>query len=896
MAKPILSTDPCCADCPLYSTGQLCPSMPISGENRLGITFVGEAQGYQEAQAGVQFVGEAGQTLRSALASLGYDLDLDFSRDNSVRCRPPKNRKPTHKEIKCCRPKIFEDLHRARPKMVIALGTSALVSLIGEYIKNIKITRFRDTIIPIPEHNFYLASTVHPSFVNRQKAPDDDYAYDTLKRDLKAALNYAHTLPDNHQVETLDLKKPLRLVTDFLTFSALMEKLDREKPITAFDFETSSLKPQGPQRRIWSMSICFDGVSYSFPVHYPKIQGKFPQYPEDTFWGVKYLPLIHKKIQRYLQDPKIFKIAHNESFERIWSYFVFKTLVANLGWCSMVNQHILDSRTAFCGLKFQAFVRWGVHGYDDEANKYMSSAGHNDTSGGNSLNQLHNMPLESLLSYGGIDSFLTEKLAYEEKEVFKFGNNKLLNRARKLFHDTGIAFTDCQKTGVRIDVDYYTDKSHDLAGEIQFIRDKIYKSAPVKKFEVQEKRPFKLTSPKDLRILLFNVLNEIPAKQTDTGLDSVDKSVLADLKTPLAKQVVKIRELIKLKDTYIAQYLREEVDGIMYPFLHTHTARSGRSSSSGPNLQNVPIRDEKAKKLIRSGIFPFLGHKLAEIDFKGIEINVLGCETKDRALLKYLWNPKSDMHYDQAKKLFLLSDDQMNKDLRYNAKSDFVFLEVYGGEAAASAKYLWHDSVDIRLGPNSDGPKLLNHFFDQGIRNLDDYIEHVKDVERQLWKRFPGIRTWQKKQCQFYLDNGYVETHFGFRRSGYLSQNAILNTQTQSTAAHLLWWCFKRLNEIRKEEKWESKLLGQIHDSKLPSIYPDEEEHVMKTICRVMTIDAPRTFKWVIVPIDIEIEMGGIDQSWYDIKEVSEEYYKSLRDEGEVAKLTDELKARVRAL
>ena len=77
---------------------------------------------------------------------------------------------------------------------------------------------------------------------------------------------------------------------------------------------------------------------------------------------------------------------------------------------------------------------------------------------------------------------------------------------------------------------------------------------------------------------------------------------------------------------------------------------------------------------------------------------MLACETKDKALLKYLWNPKSDMHFDQGKKLFVLDDDGMNKALRYNAKSDFVFLEVYGGKATASAKYLWFDSIDIKTG------------------------------------------------------------------------------------------------------------------------------------------------------------------------------------------------------
>lgn len=674
------------------------------------------------------------------------------------------------------------------------------------------------------------------------------------------------------RIQPLDLKTPIKLITIFSDFCSIMDEIDREKPVCAFDYETSSLKPQGKNRRIWSMSICSGDTSYSFPVHYPKIPGKFPTDVRGTFWGREYLPDIIECITRFLEDPEIYKIAQGTPFERIWSYFVFGVPVENLSWCTMQNQHILDSRKEFTGLKFQAFVRWGVHGYEEEVDKYLKKCVSK-----NDLNELYKMPLEQLLEYGGIDSYLTRKLAGEQAEVFRFGNNKPLNIARRLFQETSIAFTNCQKTGICIGVGYYKKWSNKLQGAIDKLQYKVLESPASKKFEELQERPFKLSSPKDLRILLFDILEEKPGKPTPTGLQSVDKEVLASLKTPIGRQIVKIREFEKLRNTYIAQYLREEVNGRIYPFFHTHYARSGRSSSSDPNFQNLPIRDEKAKKIIRSGILPSPGNKIGEIDFKAIEVCILGCETKDETLLKYLGSPRSDMHYDQAKKLFILNDDEMNDALRYNAKSDFVFLEFYGGDAASSATYLWHDSVDIKLGPNSDGPKLLAHFFDQGIRNLDDYIEHVREVEKDFWRDYPGVKAWQKEQCKFYLDNGYVETHFGFRRSGYLTQNAILNTRIQSTAAHLLWWCFQKLDKIRIKEQWKTKFLGQIHDSKVPDIYPPEEEHVLKTAYQVMTVDTKKAFKWLIVPIDIEIELGEIDQSWYDIKEISEDYYKKLR-------------------
>jgi uracil-DNA glycosylase family 4 len=700
-----------CEGCPLEHSGQLSPDMPTSGDGRLGVMFVGMCPGTVEAQKGTQFVGPAGQLLRTVIKSLTIDgqqldLDRDFWKTNAIRCRP-KGKEPTTAEINSCNTKLFESIHKRKPKMVIALGKHAVIALIGQYVNDITISKFRGTFIPICDHNFYLAPTLHPSFVARQ---DDDYSYATLQRDLKEALSLLKYIPDNPEIEPLDIRTPVHLITEYSTFNALMEKIHKEKPVSAFDFETSSKKPQNLRSRIWSMSICFNGKSYSFPVQYPAIQGVYPKSTADTMWGTKYLPQVINKIKRYLQDSACKKIAHNESFERIWSYFILGSPVNSLIWCTMNSQHILDARKGFCGLKLQAFVRWGVHHYDEEINYYIKSR---EESGANALNQLHRAPLESLLLYGGVDSFLAEKLAEAQLEVFNLPSNKPLHKARRLFHETAIAFTNCQKLGVCIDVPHYQKIKGRLTNEITKLIQDIQTSAEIKEFEKIEQKEFNLNSPADLRILLFDILREKPKKKTETGLDSVDKDVLTDLKTPIGKRIVKIREFKKLRDTYVAQYLREEVDGRVYPFLHTHIARSGRSSSSDPNLQNTPERNESAKKLIKRGIKPTPGYKIAEVDFSGIEINMLACETKDRALLKYLWNPKSDMHFDQGKKLFVLDNDGMNKALRYNAKSDFVFLEVYGGKAAASAKYLWFDSIDIKTGKDSDGPKLRKHLAQQ---------------------------------------------------------------------------------------------------------------------------------------------------------------------------------------
>ena len=87
--------------------------------------------------------------------------------------------------------------------------------------------------------------------------------------------------------------------------------------------------------------------------------------------------------------------------------------------------------------------------------------------------------------------------------------------------------------------------------------------------------------------------------------------------------------------------------------------------------------------------------------------------------------------------------------------------------------------------------------------------------------------------------------------------------------------------------------MGQIHDSILPDICPSEEEHIMKTISQVMTREVVRQFPWIIVPINIEIEMAEVDQSWYDIKAAPKEYYETLASKEEIADTQAILKSRV---
>jgi len=144
------------------------------------------------------------------------------------------------------------------------------------------------------------------------------------------------------------------------------------------------------------------------------------------------------------------------------------------------------------------------------------------------------------------------------------------------------------------------------------------------------------------------------------------------------------------------------------------------------------------------------------------------------------------------------------------------------------------------------------------------FESHLKKVEDDFWNRFKVFKKWQETSIANYIKNGYVEMFFGHRRGGYLSHNKIINTPIQGTAFHLLLWSLIRINNIRKSEEWQTKIIGQIHDSILFDLYPPETKHVLTTVKRVMCEDIRKENTWIVVPLDVDFEITPINGSWYE--------------------------------
>jgi DNA polymerase I-like protein with 3'-5' exonuclease and polymerase domains len=302
------------------------------------------------------------------------------------------------------------------------------------------------------------------------------------------------------------------------------------------------------------------------------------------------------------------------------------------------------------------------------------------------------------------------------------------------------------------------------------------------------------------------------------------------------------------------------------------------NSSDHPNFQNIPKRDEELMQICRKALYPRPGHQLLEIDYSGLEVRIAACYHKDTTMLAYINDPKSDMHTDMAKQIFKMPKFDRSIPshdiLRYAAKNGFVFPEFYGDyykNCAISLACTWGKLPQGKWkygdGMVLDYGTLGNHLIDNGIKSLDAFIEHVKKIETDFWeRRFPEYAEWKDRWYNAYRKNGYIDLLTGFRCSGIMGRNDCINYPVQGAAFHCLLWSFIRLDELLSSEKLDSHLVGQIHDSILIDVSPDELEYVAEMAHKITCFELPEVWKWIITSLDIEMEVCGVDESWAEKK------------------------------
>lgn len=386
------------------------------------------------------------------------------------------------------------------------------------------------------------------------------------------------------------------------------------------------------------------------------------------------------------------------------------------------------------------------------------------------------------------------------------------NDAEKLFYEIEMplvpVLVNIESNGVRLDTEALKQSSEHFTTRLQSIEKEIYTLA---------EGEFNITSPKQVGEILFDKLKIVEkAKKTKTGQYVTSEEVLESLrnKHDIIGKILEYRGLKKLLSTYIdalPQLINPKTGRIHTSFNQTVTA-TGRLSSSNPNLQNIPIRDEDGKE-IRKAFIPDDGCSFFSADYSQIELRIMAHLSEDKNMIDAFLSGY-DIHAATAAKIYKVDIKEVTADMRRKAKTA-NFGIIYGISVFGLAERM---NVDRK-----EAKELIDGYFET----------------------YPQVKSYMDKSIQVAREHGYVETIFHRKRflpdinsrnavvRGYAERNAI-NAPIQGSAADIIKVAMARIYERFKAEGLKAKMILQVHDELNFSVPAKEKEIVEQVVIEEM--------------------------------------------------------------
>ena len=445
----------------------------------------------------------------------------------------------------------------------------------------------------------------------------------------------------------------------------------------------------------------------------------------------------------------------------------------------------------------------GRHNLDDLAEKYLDyKTIHYEELVGKGRNALSiaDIPVEKVAEYAIEDADIAFRL-------YKLLKAKLGEEGMdSLFYDVEMPLVSVlalmEWNGVKINTARFKALDIENRNLLENVENKIYKLAGQK---------FNINSTRELSAILFDKLGLKTVRKTKTGF-STDIKVLEALKGShvIIEHLISYRTFSKLKNTYIEK-LPKIISGktgrIHTSYNQTITA-TGRLSSSNPNLQNIPVRDEFGKK-IRSAFIPEKGHLLISADYSQIELRLAAHFSEDENMISAFQNG-IDIHNMTASSVFNVPIDSVTADMRRQAKI-INFATIYGVS-----------------------PFGLSQQADIDVHQAADFI-------KKYFETYPGFRNYIDRTISFARENGYVKTLLGrkryiseldssvsFRREG--AERIAINTPIQGTAADMIKIAMVNIQKYLDENSMRSKMILQVHDELVFETPENEKEKVIDVI------------------------------------------------------------------
>ena len=386
------------------------------------------------------------------------------------------------------------------------------------------------------------------------------------------------------------------------------------------------------------------------------------------------------------------------------------------------------------------------------------------------------------------------------------------NDAERLFYDIEMplvpVLVNIERNGVLLDTEALKQSSIHFTAEMERIEKEIYELAG---------ESFNIASPKQVGEVLFDKLKITEkAKKTKTGQYVTSEEVLESLrhKHPVVEKILEHRGLKKLLGTYIdalPQLINPRTGRVHTSFNQTVTS-TGRLSSSNPNLQNIPIRDENGKE-IRKAFIPDEGCLFFSADYSQIELRIMAHLSEDKNMIDaFLSN--HDIHASTAAKVYKKELEEVDSDMRRKAKTA-NFGIIYGISVFGLAERM---NVDRK-----EAKELIDGYFET----------------------YPSVKAYMDSSIEVAREKGYVETIFHRKRflpdinsrnaivRGYAERNAI-NAPIQGSAADIIKVAMARIYERFRKEGIKAKMILQVHDELNFSVPLDEKERVEEIVIHEM--------------------------------------------------------------
>ncbi len=575
----------------------------------------------------------------------------------------------------------------------------------------------------------------------------------------------------------------------------------RSVGLLAIDTETTGTDPM--QAGLVGISFCLKegkGVYLPLAHHYLGV-------PEQVPWKD-----ARDVLREVLEDETILKVGQNIKYDACvlerhgitLKGISFDTMIASYVINPGLRQHNLDALS-------QRYLNHKMIAYHDVVGKGKNDRGFAVVS----LEKACEYSCEDADMTLRLKKILAEKIRGEKNEaLFKDLEMKLLP-----------VLLDMEMTGIKIDTALFKAMSTEFATEMKAVE---------KAIQAEAGMDFNLNSPQQLGNVLFEVLKLPGGKKTaKTKRYSTDVKVLKKLSESheIARKVLRFRSLTKLKSTYLDALVRmvNPQTGRVHTSFNQTVAATGRLSSSNPNLQNIPIRGEAGRN-IRKGFVADEGKVLVAADYSQIELRVFAHYSQDPAFMA-AFEEDQDIHTRTAREVLGNETGEVTSGMRRIAKA-INFGIIYG------------------MGSQKLGEEL-------GIstRVARDYIDAYYD-------RYRGVKRFKEKAIETAVKKGYVTTLFNRRR--YLpdishnnsrirseAERMAVNTPIQGTAADLIKKAMIQIHNRLAEERFQSKMLLQVHDELVLEVPEEEVERLISMIREEMEGVYP-----LRVPLKVDVNKG----------------------------------------